>query len=190
MFIDYIPLMLINMAAGLFLLACFVIKWPDTSDQKIWFTGFFMVGIIALISGLHMSWNWPLPGSYNIAFGEMSVLFGIIFMGAGFSLFYGLSLVPVVIYAFFAGVAAVIIGFRILDLKMTREPFISGIGFILTGLSGMLAPLYLRLWRNKTSRFIAAVVIIFAAIIWLRAGYMAYWTHLSDLSQWKPLTLR
>ncbi len=190
MFIDYLPLMLINMAAGLLIVVSFLTKGLESKDQKMWSSGFLMAGTIALISGFHMTLNWPLPGSYNVAFGEMSILFGIIFMGAGFSIFYGLSLVPVAIYAFFAGAAAVVIGFRILGLKMTREPFISGIGFILTGLSGMLALLYLRLWRNKTIRFIATVIIILAAIIWLRTGYMAYWTHLSDLSQWKPVIVK
>lgn len=190
MFIDYIPLMLVNMAAGLVVLASFLAKGLGSNDEKMWASGFFMTGVIALISGFFMSFTWPLPGSYNVAFGEMSVLFGIVFIGAGFSLLLRWNLTSVAIYAFFAGIAAVIIGIRIINLKMTKEPLVSGLGFILTGLSGGFALAYLYLWRNKFVRFLAIAVILLAALIWLRTGYIAYWAHLSDLSQWKPVTMK
>jgi uncharacterized membrane protein len=45
-----------------------------------------MSGFVALATGLHMIWNWPLPGSYNIAIGDLSVLFGIVFLGTALAL--------------------------------------------------------------------------------------------------------
>lgn len=68
MFVDYVALMLINMTAGLVLLALFVYKGLDDKDQRRWVPGFAMVGLVALVTGLHMIWNWPLPGSFNISF--------------------------------------------------------------------------------------------------------------------------
>ena len=69
MFIDYITLMLINMVAGLVLLADFVYRGLDGANPKRWIPGFGLVGAIALVTGLHMTLTWPVPGSFNISFG-------------------------------------------------------------------------------------------------------------------------
>src|SRR3990167_8018473 len=97
MFIDYVPLMLINMSAGLFLLA-YCLKIGSKPIGKEWSAGFLMSGLVALICGFHMVFNWPLPGSYNVAFGELSVLLGILFAGAGIAIARGWDLSPVIMY--------------------------------------------------------------------------------------------
>lgn len=190
MFIDYVPLMLINMAAGLVLLAGYVHKGIDSSDQKKWAAGFLMSGLVALICGLHMSWNWPLPGSYNVAFGELSVLLGVLFLGAGLSLSKGWSLFSVALYGLFSGITAVVVGVRIINLKMTLEPLLSGMGFILTGSSGILILPAIHLKHNRGLRILIGFLLIIAAIIWLVTGYKAYWGHLASLAEWKPLLMR
>jgi putative membrane protein len=48
MFIDYITLTLINMVAGLFILAHYVYKGLDSPNQKLWVPGFGVTGAIAL----------------------------------------------------------------------------------------------------------------------------------------------
>lgn len=190
MFIDYISLMLINMSAGLILLAWHLYEGFDSPDQKKWAPGFAATGAIALVNGLHMTWNWPLPGSYNVAFGEMSVLFGILFLSASLALAKGWDISPVGVYAFFAGLAAVIIGIRIVDLKLTQEPGLSGIGFVLSGSSAIMIAPVLYLKQNKTLRLFVAGMLVIAALIWLRTGYKAYWAHLGSLADWKPLVMR
>jgi putative membrane protein len=139
MFIDYITLMLINMVAGLVLLAYYLYAGLDAPEQKRWVPGFGLVGGIALTTGLHMTLTWPVPGSFNIAFGETTVLFGGLFTGTAFALSLGWELMTLGIYAFFAGLAAVVIGLRLIHLGLTKQPLFAGIGFILTGLSGILA---------------------------------------------------
>lgn len=190
MFIDYLPLMLVNMAAGLFLLAGYVYKGLDSPDQKEWAGGFLISGIVALICGFHMTFNWPLPASYNVAFGEMSVLLGVLFLGAGISLAKGLSLKSLAAYALFSGIAAVIVGLRIIDLGLTKEPLISGIGFVLTGLSGILALPAIYWKNNKAIRIFVCLLLIASVFIWLRTGYQAYWSHLKAISAWKPAAMR
>lgn len=190
MFIDYVPLLLINMAAGLFLLAWYLYKGIEAVEQKNWAPAFVIVGLIALVNGLHMSWFWPLPGSYNVAFGEMSVFFGALFLGAGLTFAFGFNLLPLGIYSFFAGIAAVLIGIRIINLKLTQEPVVSGIGFILSGLAAISAGPVLHFRHNRALRSIIIAVLIAAAIIWLRTGLKAYWSHLSTLSKWVPALMR
>lgn len=176
------------MVAGLVLLATFVYQGLDSSTQKHWIPGFGMTGAIALVTGLHMIYTWPVTGSFNIAFGETTVLFGILFLTTSISLALGWDLLTVAIYAFFAGLAAIIIGIRLINLDLTRRPLLSGIGFILTGLAGVLAaPTLLYLRTNKTWRLIGAVVLIVAALIWAVTGYLAYWGHMAQYTDWQPI---
>lgn len=190
MFIDYITLMLINMVAGLSLLAYYVYEGIDSPKQKQWIPGFGIVGAIALTTGLHMIFTWPISGSFNIAFGESSVLFGVLFVGAAIALAQGWELLTLAIYAFFAGVAAVVIGIRIMNLGLTKQPFLSGVGFILTGLAGICAAPTLYLKTNRAWRLFGAGVLLAAALIWAITGYMAYWSHLESFQKWVPASMR
>jgi putative membrane protein len=194
--IDFLTLMLVSMTAGLFLLAYYVYRGIGAENAKQWVPGFAMTGFIAVVTGLRMIFTWPLSGSYNIAFGEMSVLFGVLFLGAALALWKGWEMRTVSIYAFFAGLAAIVVGARVISLGMTKSPVVSGIGFILTGLGGLFAWLcclaepILSLRTNRTLRAIGAIVLIVAAAIWAFTGYAAYWDHLESFSKWVPLTMR
>jgi putative membrane protein len=76
----------------------------DDTDQRPYAAAFFGVGLVALITGLHLSFNWPLPGSYNVGYGDATTLFGTVFLITSLALWQGWNLVPVSIYAFFAGI--------------------------------------------------------------------------------------
>lgn len=190
MFIDYLTLLMINLAAGTALLAYFVLKGITAEDSKPFAAGFAIVGLIAFLGGSHMVVNWPLPGSYNIGFGESTVLFGVVFLGAALALSKGWDLLPVAIYAFFAGVEALLVGLRIIDLGLTKNPLVSGIGFILAGLGGIAAaPGLSFLKKNETFRYIAAAVLILISIFWAYTFYNALWGHLESFTSWVPLTM-
>jgi putative membrane protein len=85
---------------------------------------------------------------------------------------------PLSIYALFAGVAAVIIGLRIIDLGLTKNPTLSGVGFILSGMAGMLSPIFLRMTASLAARILAVVICYAVVAIWALTSYMAYWAHL------------
>lgn len=191
MFIDYITLMLINMVAGLCLLAYYVYTGLENAHQKRWIPGFGIVGAIALTTGLHMIFTWPIRGSFNIAFGEMSVLFGILFVGTSIAIAQGWELITLAIYSFFAGLAAIVVGCRILNLGLTNQPLLSSIGFILTGMGGVCAlPTLLFFRENRVWRLVGVFVLGAAAVIWALTGYLAYWSHLESFQQWVPPTMR
>ena len=191
MIINYITLMLINMVAGLVLLAMFVYQGLDSPNRKQWIPGFGITGAIALVTGLHMIWTWPLSGSFNIAYGETTVLFGILFTATSLALSFGWELIAIAIYGFFAGLAAIVIGLSLIQLELTRNPLLSGIGFILTGLGGVLAtPTLLYLRTNRSWRLLGAAVLLAAAAIWAIVGYTAYWGHMSQYVDWQPSTLQ
>lgn len=188
MFVDYITLMLINMVAGLVLLALYVDRGLDSPSQKNWIPGFGIVGGIALVTGLHMMLTWPVPGVFNIAFGETTTLFGTLFIATAIALAQGWELLTISIYGFFAGWTAIVVGIRLINLGLTKQPLLSGVGFILTGLGGVLAsPTLYYLKTNRIWRKVGAAVLLVAALIWAFVGYGAYWSHLESFQKWTPM---
>jgi putative membrane protein len=190
MFIDYVTLLLVNTSGGFFLLAWYLLRGLDEERPQRWVAPFGMVGLVAFLSGFLLIQRWLLPGPFNIAYGELSVYFGILFLGASLSLAKGWDLLFVAVYAFFAGIASLLVGIRIIELGVTNEPKISGIGFILSGLSGIFAALALHLKSRKSLRVLGAAVLLATAILWARTGYKAYWSHLEHFSNWVPGTMQ
>src|SRR5574340_702154 len=154
LFIDWVPLLLLNAMIGYVLLAAFVYRGLGEEDRAKWSPGFLMVGTLALVFGGLMAARWPLPGPYSPLFGETSVLLGIASLGAGLAMAKGWSLATVTWYGFFAGIGAIIIGVNIILLKLTAAAVPSGIGFVLSGLAGVLSPLgwYAR-WHRRVRLF-------------------------------------
>ncbi len=189
MFIDYVALMLVNLVAGFLLLALHFLKYQG-SNPKALAPGFLAVGFIAAITGLAMIFTWPLPGSYNIPFGELSVLFGTLFFAGGLALIREWNLAGLGIYAVLAGVAALIVGVRLVALKMTNEPLLSGLGYILSGLGGILTLPASAFKKSRTLLIITAIVLLAAAAVWAFTGYFSYWGHLQSFGKWVPPVMK
>ena len=191
MFIDYLTVVMINLVAGLFILAWFLWKGLDAQDRKPWAAAFFGVGLLSFITGLHMSFTWPFPGGYNIIFGDTTTLFGLAFLVAALALWQGWDLFPASLVGFFAGIPAVIYGFRVINLGLTQSPTISGLGFILAGVSGVLsAPFLLWFKNNKVVRWIAILVLLAAAAVWFVEVSGATWAHPVSFGKWVPATMK
>ncbi len=191
MFVDYLTLMMSTILAGLGLLAHYLYAGMNGKEDRAYAAGFGVVGVLGLILGLHMVFTWPLPGSYNIVFGEAMVLFGSVFLAAGLALGLGWNLRPVTIYAFFAGLYAVIGGARIISLGLTREPLLSGLGFILAGLIGLLsAPVYRLLRVSLMLRRLAALALLVVVALWGVTFVNALWGHLESFKNWVPMMMR
>ena len=178
-FVDYVTLMLVNMAAGLTVLAVFLVKGLE-ENRVSWAPAFGVPGLVATVCGFAMIFTWPLPHPYNIPYGELSVMLGVLFLGAAWTLAKGWSLLPLTIYAFFGGVVSILIGIRFINLSLTQAPVLSGIGFILTGLGGVFAGITLLLKKICLLRYLGALVMLGAAILWFWTGLMAYWMHVTS----------
>ena len=179
MMIDYLTLMLINMAAGLFLFGCFV--WRDLDkpeDAGRWVPAFAICGLIAAIGGFAITLTWPLPKPYSMAYGEMSALFGVLLLGLALASAKRWGLMPLAIYAVFAGATAAILGVRIINLGLTNEPTFSGAGFILSGICGIFSPVVVWQSDKKGLRIIGSLVLFAASAIWAWTGCLAYWMHM------------
>jgi putative membrane protein len=190
MFVDYLTLIMINLVAGTGLLAYYIYTGIEAKDQRPYSAAFGIVGLLAVILGLSLTFTWPLPGSYNIGYGEATTLFGAVFLGTALALSQGWDLLPMAIYGFFAGVDAVIVGIRIISLGLTNEPVVSGVGFILAGLGGVLAAPGLKLLKtNRTFRILAAIVVLVTAGVWAVTFYASLWAHLSSFATYMPASM-
>lgn len=177
--IDYVTLMLANMIGGLLVLAAFLIWGYESAQQRSWAPAFGVAGLVATVCGLVMAFTWPIPAPFAMAYGEMSALLGVLFLGAAWALAAGYDLRPLGIYALFPGFAAILIGVQMIRLSLTPTPEIAGIGFILTGLGGLGA--WVTLWKReiRALRLLGTLVLLAAAGIWALTTAMAYWMHMN-----------
>jgi len=191
MFIDFVTLMMINLVAGTSLLAYYIYWGIEARDQRPFAAAFGIVGLVGLILGIHMAFTWPLPGSYNVAYSEATTLFGAVFFATGVALSQGWDLLPVAVYAFFAGMDAILIGIRIFSLGLTTEPIISSFGFIAAGFAGVTSFPFLKWFKkSKTVRIIATIILGLTALLWAITFYAAMWSHLATFTNWLPATMK
>jgi putative membrane protein len=190
MYIDYLTLMLINLTAGLVMLALWVFMDSHQPAQRRWVTGFLMSGAVASVTGLHMILTWPLPGSFNIIFGEMSVFFGVLMLGLAFVVWFSLDLLPIAVYGTLVGIAALILGAQVLGLGLTQAPTLSGVAFLWMGVIGVFSVPMLLLRKSTAFRTFGTAGLALAALLWGLTGYMAYWGHVKPFGSWKPAMLK
>jgi len=91
----------------------------------------------------------------------------------------GWELMPLAIYAFFAGAAAALLGVRIIELGLTNNPILSGVGVILSGAAGIFSPVVVWQSEQKELRVVSSIVLFANSGIWAWTGYLAYWAHIA-----------
>jgi len=193
MFIDYLTLFMADIVAGLGVLIWFVWKGMDLDKSKPVVPAFSAVGLLAVITGLHMVFTWPLPGVHNIVFGEPFVLYGFVFLAAALSLAKGWDLTPTTIFALFAGIYAVILGACILRYGITRQPAMSALSYIAAGLIGVLSPVVWKWKDKKIIRILAIILLALTLLLWFITMYGSLTGHANpagSFGKWSPLPMR
>jgi putative membrane protein len=190
MFIDDTGVMLVGLAAGLVILAHYLYKNPGPDERTPWAAGFLAAGLLGLATAVPMVLTWPLPGSYNIAFGEPTLFLSVAFLGAAATL--ALRWEPLIpaLYGFFGGPLAILIGLRIMDLGLTKSPTVAGVAYIATGLGALLTLPAIQFRQVRLFALAAATCLGVAALLFLTTGYEAYWQHLAAFAHWLPPTMR
>lgn len=186
MFVDYTAVMLVGISAGFVILAHYLYTNPPPEARQPWAAGFFAAGLLGLVTSVPMLVNWPLPGGFNVAFGEPALFLSIAFLAAAITL--ALRWEPLIpaLYGFFGGIMAVVVGARILDLGLTQSPAVAAIGYIAAGLGGMLTLPAINYRATRWIAVAAAVCLGIAAVAFLFTGYMAFWGHIADFAKYFP----
>jgi len=121
MFTVNLTFIVIDMLAGTVFLVYYVLKGMDENDQRPYIVTFGVLGLLGVIMGVQLTFTESLPTSFNVVYGEVSGLFGIVFLGTSLAISQGWDLLLVAIYVFFAGVDAMIVGLRLLSLGLARN---------------------------------------------------------------------
>ncbi len=148
---------------------------------------YIAVGIYALASGLWASAVWPLPGSYNIVLIDPWPIFGVALLIVGLANIFGFSLVGLTYGIAALSIPVIVYGSAIWVNGLTRQPALSGLLYILIGLSGLLSPLVA--YYSRRIRAVAAVVVVLliaAGFIALWIGVLAAFDHIERWSRWTP----
>ena len=112
-------------------------------------------------------------------------------MAAAYTLARGWSLLPVGLLSFIVSIDPIVTGVRLISLHMTKEPVVSGLGFIFAGLTGLMAlPVTATVGGKKNLWWLLAVPALIAACIWATMAYPSIWEHLKSFSTWTPPLVR
>jgi putative membrane protein len=195
MYIVYLTLMLTNLSAAFFILAWYVWRGLPCGDKKAWVPAFVVPGSVALLTGLHMTFTWPMPGVYNMAFGEPSIMVGVLFLAGSWGIAKCWDFTPLAIYAFIAGIAAMIIGIQFIHLNISQEPLAAGVGLLMSGFAGVLTLPVTFFWSRikplgRFFQIILVLLLVVAAVLWAYTAYATYWDHMASFGSWKPIYAR
>lgn len=171
--------MLANLACGCLQAAWFIYSNPGKEEQGKFIAGFGITGLVALITGFFMIFKWMLPGSYNIAFGEPTVLFGAVFAGTAVSIGKGWDLGGMKVYAVISGFVAVVVGIGIIEQGLTLMPAASGTAFIFTGAGAIFAAFA---GKHHIVRMLASLLLFAVSLFWIYMTAIAYMGHLAEYS--------
>ena len=97
------------------------------------------IGGIATFIGLWSEIAWPLPGSYNILFSDVYLLFGATLVILAVSIAFSLKLQYAGLFAVVAGGMSIAYGWNGYQLGLTKEPFDMFLLYAGFGLTGLLA---------------------------------------------------
>ena len=81
------------------------------------------VGGIALTMGFWNDLAWPLPGAYNILFGDIYILFGVVLIGFAVAVLLNAKLQYLGMFSLVAGAAVIEYGYQGYLLGLTKEPW-------------------------------------------------------------------
>jgi putative membrane protein len=178
---DYITLLLVSASAGLLVLAAYFYWGLNSPRPQVFAPALAGTGLVSLVLGLHMVLTWPLHDGAafaNVCFGEPSVLFGAILLASALSVARRWPMHGVALLGLVGGLVDIVIGASIYNAWLTKNPDVTCVGFVLTGLLGILA---LPTVANPTKvlRTFTAILTLLAAVLWGGMGLVAYWVHVA-----------
>ena len=126
-------------------------------------------GFFLFVSGLAISLIWPFTianGVYNVLFGGIAIMGGLILLAGSFTLTRNIDLRPVTYFAAIGGLYALVDAYAILQYNLTSSPIVSALGYL-----GFAAPAILSVpaaqFADKRWRYLFAVFAFLFAAVWL-----------------------
>ncbi len=138
-------------------------------------------GLYLAITGLAISFTWPYAfsgGAYNILFGGIAALSGVLLLSLSAALFLNGSLRAVSYFAVVIGLYAVVDAYAMVTYGLTKEPLLSALGYLSFAAVAFLS-VPMTHSDNKYMRWIFAIFAFLFAIAWLYQASNFTWEHLA-----------
>jgi uncharacterized membrane protein len=126
-------------------------------------------GFYLFLSGVAISFMWPFAisnGVYNVLFGGVATLGGLVLLAGSLSLFLNADLRPITYLAAIAGLYAVVDAYAIVSNSLTNSPLLAALGYL-----SFAAPAFLSVpathSRSKLWRWLFTLFVILFAAAWL-----------------------
>jgi len=126
-------------------------------------------GLYLFLSGVAISYIWPFAissGVYNVLFGGIATLGGLVLLAGALALFLNADLRPVTYLAAVAGVYSVVDAYAIVSNGLTSSPLLAALGYL-----SFSAPAFLSVpaahSKSKLWRWLFTVFAFVFAAAWL-----------------------
>lgn len=188
---DYLDSMMWSIAASGIILgvAALRLRYKASTDsieeeQKNLASGFGVAlgatGFYLFITGLSISFTWPFAfsgGAYNILFGGVGALGGLVLLSISAALFLRRGLQACSYFALVLGLYLIVDAYSIFTYKLTKDPMLSTLLYLAPAAALILSVPATHI-ENKWSRWAFAIFAFLLAIAWLYFAYTVTPSHL------------
>ncbi len=184
-FVDSLAVMLLSLGSSTFLLALyFLMNALGRKDVSKLYVPIFVFGLFDLAAGFVMSFTWPMPGAYNMLFGDPLLFLGIIMAAGGYMLQKGMGAEYLSLPGLFLGIYLAVEAAAMVNFKLeTGSQLLGAFGlYALSAMAGILSPLiFLNPKKNgKAAYFLMFILLILVTLVALFIGYTGIYGHLQS----------
>jgi uncharacterized membrane protein len=176
---DFLDTMAWDVAISAILLATAALMLPSDSKANVpdntrgtrkgFAVAGFAAGLYLFVSGAVISFMWPFPianGVYNVLFGGVASLGGLVLLAGSTVLYLNGNLKPITYFAAAVGIYAIIDAYSIIAYNLTSEPVVSALAYL-----SFAAPAIISVpvahFGGKRGRVIFAAFAFLFAVAWL-----------------------
>jgi putative membrane protein len=138
-------------------------------------------GFYLFISGLAITFIWPFAlssGVYNVLFGGIAILGGLLLLTSAIILYLNVNLKPVSYFAAVAGVYAFVNAYSMLKFSLTSSPLLSALGYMTFAAPALLSVPATHL-LNKWWKWLFVIFSLLFAVAWLYQAANFTYLHLN-----------
>ena len=184
-FVDPLAVMLLALGASATLIAIYLVMvvMQKKNVQSLAIPS-LVFGIFDAISGFYMAFVWPLPGAYNILFGDPMLFLGLILTAGAIMLYKNMDLKILSFIGFLFGIYILIEGVGIITIKglETGLDQVMAVGlYMFAGFAALLSPLIYdnpKTSNGKYAYYLLIAILLLTVLAALVIGYGAVYGHL------------
>ncbi|MEM0149758.1 MAG: DUF981 domain-containing protein [Candidatus Micrarchaeaceae archaeon] len=182
-FVDPLTVMLLSLGMSALLLALYYFRvGSGKKDISSLVVPVFVLGLFNAVSGFLMSFTWPLPGSYNMLFGDPLLMLGLLMIAGSYMISKGMDVKVLSLLGFLLGIYLLVGMISISQFSLeTGNDWITATGlYAFSFLAGIFSPIiYLKpKGSNRYAYYFEVFLLVLVMLLALLIGYMGLNAHL------------